>query len=69
MKLETIWPAESYGCVGWSGEMARRIAGFNWSQTALGPIGRWSKSLQAAVQLLLASPVPLVMLWGGVPAR
>ncbi|WP_440588109.1 PAS domain-containing protein [Candidatus Burkholderia verschuerenii] len=64
MKLETIWPEESYGCEGWSGEMARRIAGFDWSDTALGPIGQWSKSLRATVQMLLASPVPIVMLWG-----
>ncbi|WP_208606582.1 ATP-binding protein [Caballeronia temeraria] len=44
--------------------MASRIASFDWSHTAMGPIDQWSKSLRAAVQLLLASPVPLVMLWG-----
>jgi hypothetical protein len=32
--------------------------------TDLGPIQTWSKSLRAAVQMVLASPVPLVMLWG-----
>ncbi len=64
MKLETIWPEECFGCEGWRGDMAARIAGFDWSDTALGPIEHWSKSLRAAVLLLLASPAPLVMLWG-----
>jgi PAS domain S-box-containing protein len=53
-----------HGCQGWSGEMAMRIRAFDWSGTDLGPIEQWSKSLSAAVQFLLASPVPLVMLWG-----
>jgi signal transduction histidine kinase len=49
---------------GWHGEMAQRIAGFDWSGTALGPRANWSASLIAATRLLLASPSPLVMLWG-----
>jgi len=44
--------------------MAGRIAAFDWSGTALGPRGEWSASLQAAIQNMLACPVPLVMLWG-----
>jgi signal transduction histidine kinase len=47
-----------------NGEMAQRIAEFNWSDTALGPRSTWSASLLAAVRLVLASPSPLVMLWG-----
>ncbi|MBN3751668.1 response regulator [Paraburkholderia sp. Tr-20389] len=43
--------------------MAQRIREFDWSATSLGPIAQWSSSLRAAVQMLLASPVPLVMLW------
>ncbi|MEM5367185.1 ATP-binding protein [Paraburkholderia azotifigens] len=49
---------------GWSGEMTERISEFNWAGTALGPIEQWSLGMTAAVKLLLASPVPLVMLWG-----
>jgi signal transduction histidine kinase len=64
MKTETLWLDESFGCNGWCGEMAGRIAAFDWSCTATGPIEHWSKSLRAAVKLLLASPVPIVMLWG-----
>ncbi|MCR4539722.1 ATP-binding protein [Pseudomonas sp. 18.1.10] len=53
-----------HGCEGWAGEMAERIRAFDWSATDLGPIDRWSTSLACNVQMLLASPVPMVMLWG-----
>ncbi|MBD9481508.1 PAS domain-containing protein [Pseudomonas sp. PDM14] len=56
--------SDSHGCQGWSGEMAARILAFDWSKTDLGPIAEWTPSLRSAVQFLLASPVPLVMLWG-----
>jgi len=59
-----IKSVNDHGCVGWGGEMARRIREFDWSATSLGPVAHWSSSLRAAVQMLLASPVPLVMLWG-----
>ncbi|WP_227247113.1 ATP-binding protein [Paraburkholderia caribensis] len=55
---------KDHGCAGWRGEMALRIRDFDWSRTSLGLIDDWSSSLRAAVQLVLASPVPLVMLWG-----
>jgi len=44
--------------------MAGRIQAFDWSLTELGALEHWSSSLCSAVQLLLASPVPLVLLWG-----
>lgn len=53
-----------HGCEGWAGEMARRIRAFDWSDTELGPIEHWSTSLACNVQMMLASPVPMVMLWG-----
>ena len=56
--------SDDHGCAGWRGEMAGRIREFDWSTTSLGPLDQWSSSLRAAVQMLLASPVPLVMLWG-----
>ncbi|CDY75334.1 Two-component hybrid sensor and regulator [Caballeronia glathei] len=55
---------EDHGCPGWKGEMAGRIEAFDWSETELGPIGAWTRSLASTVRLMLASPVPLVMLWG-----
>ncbi|WPN49568.1 MULTISPECIES: PAS domain-containing sensor histidine kinase [unclassified Pseudomonas] len=55
---------DSHGCSGWSGEMAGRIRAFDWSQTELGPLDTWSRSLSSTVQMMLASPLPMVMLWG-----
>jgi PAS domain S-box-containing protein len=36
----------------------------DWSSTNLGPLESWPQSLKTATGLLLASPVPIVMLWG-----
>lgn len=55
---------DSHGCAGWSGEMAERIRAFDWSRTELGALDTWTKSLGSTVQLMLASPLPMVMLWG-----
>jgi PAS domain S-box-containing protein len=58
------FPAQDHGCTGWRGEMAQRISAFDWAATSLGAIENWPRSLTATTQLLLASPVPLVLLWG-----
>ncbi|VVP26949.1 PAS domain-containing sensor histidine kinase [Pseudomonas fluorescens] len=55
---------ESHGCAGWTGEMAGRIRTFDWCQTELGSLDTWPASLCSTVQLMLASPLPMVMLWG-----
>lgn len=47
-----------------SGEMAKLIRAFDWAVTPLGPITEWPISLLTVVNLLLQSPVPLVILWG-----
>ncbi|KJZ66745.1 histidine kinase [Pseudomonas fluorescens] len=44
--------------------MAGRIRAFDWSVTELGNMDTWPRSLCSAVQLMLASPLPMVMLWG-----
>jgi PAS domain S-box-containing protein len=44
--------------------MAGRICAFDWSRTELGTLDTWSNSLRSTVQLMLASPLPMVMLWG-----
>jgi PAS domain S-box-containing protein len=56
--------SDSHGCDGWKGEMAGRICAFDWSLTELGALDTWPASLCASVQLMLASPLPMVMLWG-----
>jgi signal transduction histidine kinase/DNA-binding response OmpR family regulator len=57
------FPAQDYGCAGWRNEMAQRISEFDWRATSLGAIENWQRSLTSTVQLMLASPVPLVLLW------
>ncbi|WP_380874302.1 PAS domain S-box protein [Sphingomonas sp. DBB INV C78] len=44
--------------------MARRIAGHDWGSTPIGQIECWPQALKHTVSLMLASPVPLVLLWG-----
>ena len=56
--------SDHHGCQGWKGQMASRIRAFDWSLTSLGPLQDWSHSLRSTVQLMLGSPVPMVMLWG-----
>ena len=46
------------------GACGRLIASRDWSATPLGPIEAWPQSLRTATSLLLASRVPMVMLWG-----
>jgi PAS domain S-box-containing protein len=46
------------------GEMAERIGAFAWDATAIGPIRNWPQSLRTAVEIMLASPLPMVMLFG-----
>lgn len=55
---------DSHGCAGWNGEMAGRIRAFDWRVTELGSMDTWPASLCSSVQLMLASPLPMVMLWG-----
>ncbi len=40
------------------------IRQFDWASTPLGPLASWPQSLKTATSLLIASPVPIVMLWG-----
>ncbi len=44
--------------------MAERIRAFDWGTTELGNIDSWPRSLSSTVQMMLASPLPMVMLWG-----
>ncbi|HVV95081.1 MAG TPA: PAS domain S-box protein [Hyphomicrobiales bacterium] len=46
------------------GEMGALIRAFDWSRTSLGPRSGWPQSLKTTVDLLLRSPVPIVLLWG-----
>jgi serine phosphatase RsbU (regulator of sigma subunit)/anti-sigma regulatory factor (Ser/Thr protein kinase) len=46
------------------GEMAARMAAFNWAATPLGPANRWPQSLRTAVGLCLSSRYPMAIWWG-----
>lgn len=46
------------------GDTARLIRSFPWSETTVGPIESWPRSLRTATAIVLNSPVPMVMLWG-----
>src|SRR4249919_671707 len=46
------------------GELGALIRKFDWSCTPPGPIRGWPQSLKTSVNIVLQSPVPLVMLWG-----
>ncbi len=46
------------------GATGELIRAFDWSRTPLGPIARWPAEVRAMVQMVLASPVPMVVLWG-----
>jgi serine phosphatase RsbU (regulator of sigma subunit)/anti-sigma regulatory factor (Ser/Thr protein kinase) len=40
------------------------VHAFDWSRTPLGPITRWDPAIRAAVELMLASPVPMMLTYG-----
>ncbi|MGH6677778.1 MAG: PAS domain-containing protein [Bradyrhizobium sp.] len=46
------------------GEMGALIRALDWSKTSVGPISGWPHSLKTTVDILLRSPVPIVLLWG-----
>src|SRR5690349_17693036 len=53
-------PVQSAGAKG----CAALVRAFDWSRTSLGPIGRWDPSVRTAVDLLLESPVPMMLVGG-----
>ena len=46
------------------GEMADRIRGFPWETTPIGAISEWPATLLCAVNLILESQFPMLLLWG-----
>src|SRR3954462_2441181 len=47
-----------------AGEMAARVAAFDWSKTPLGPRKSWSSSLELIVSTIMASQFPMALRWG-----
>jgi PAS domain S-box-containing protein len=46
------------------GEMRRRLDGFAWERTPLGPRERWPQSLALSVNLIFESGFPMAVRWG-----
>ncbi len=46
------------------GEMAKRIAEYDWKNSPLGPIEKWPTSLKTCVGIILNSPYPMWIGWG-----
>jgi signal transduction histidine kinase len=46
------------------GEMASRIAAFDWRTTPLGPIESWPVALRTTVAVVLENRFPMTLLWG-----
>ena len=44
--------------------MGQLIRRFGWSDTTLGPIGRWPQALRTSVSICVQSRFPLVVQWG-----
>jgi signal transduction histidine kinase len=46
------------------GEMAKCCRSMDWGATGIGPVGEWPPSLGVMAAMVVASPVPTVLLWG-----
>ena len=46
------------------GEMAERLAAYDWSTSPLGPLDSWSQSLRTSVAIVLRSRYPMLLSWG-----
>ena len=55
--MTETWPMDG-------GELGALIRSFDWAATSLGPRNRWPQPLKTVTDMLLRSPVPLVLLWG-----
>jgi hypothetical protein len=45
-------------------ELSRLIQEKDWSQTAIGPMSRWSPTLKTIVNFLVANRFPILLWWG-----
>ncbi|MDQ2764209.1 MAG: PAS domain-containing protein [Pseudomonadota bacterium] len=44
--------------------MGALVRSHDWSATPLGPVESWPLSLKTAVGVIIASPLPMIVLWG-----
>jgi PAS domain S-box-containing protein len=53
----SAWPASG-------GEMGARVRAFDWEKTPLGPISSWPQSLKTTIEVMMASPLAMNLIWG-----
>ncbi len=46
------------------GDAQALIARLDWTQSPLGPASQWPQSLRTAVDIVIHSPMPMLLLWG-----
>jgi PAS domain S-box-containing protein len=46
------------------GQLGQLIRDHDWAATSIGPLADWPQSLKTVTQMMLLSPVPIVLLWG-----
>lgn len=46
------------------GTTAGLVQNFDWSRTSLGPMSHWPQSLRTTVDIVLHSPIAMVLMWG-----
>ncbi|HEX4611069.1 MAG TPA: hypothetical protein VH092_22960 [Urbifossiella sp.] len=56
--------AQSHTFLAGGGEMGERTRSFDWSKTALGPVGTWPQSLKTLVRTLLNTRYAMWLGWG-----
>ena len=51
------WPAGD-------GEMFRLVRDYDWAASPLGDVVTWPRSFRLAVELVLESPIAMILMWG-----
>jgi PAS domain S-box-containing protein len=64
LKFEPDMPSSTPPFPNGGGELGELIRRHDWSSTSLGSIETWPQSLRTVTEMLLLSPVPIVLLWG-----
>lgn len=64
MKTEIIGKSPQLIFLQGGGEMGELIRSYNWSQSIIGPPGKWPECLRIATSILLNSQFPMFVWWG-----
>ncbi|WP_255753801.1 response regulator [Massilia sp. erpn] len=62
-RREPAAPSPGWRPVG-GGACGQLVRGFDWAATSLGPMAQWPAGLRSTVELVLNSPIAMVLMWG-----